>query len=104
MHSRLPPGFTSLIVCDTRRAEEWRDALRREGFEATMVETAATETRGAWEVGVADRWAMKGRAFVSEVTQGKRRLTRGARWSTRAVVLLLVVGVVVWVYLRASTS
>ena len=102
MRSRLPVGYVSLIVCDTRRAEEWRAALAREGIEAAVVETGATNQQGGWEVGVAAASATAARAFVKDVMDGRRSLGGGASAWRGPLVLAGVVAALVIAAIVAS--
>jgi hypothetical protein len=71
----LPEGYLGLVVCDTRRAQEWRAALRRRGFDVVLSETPASSDKGGWQVGVAAAEVLSARAFVREVTSGHVALT-----------------------------
>ena len=101
MRSRLPAGYVSLIVCDTRRAEEWRAALTRAGIEVAVVETAATNQLGGWEVGVASASALEARAFVKDVLDERRSLG-GGRGARRGP--LVLAGVVVAIVIAAIVA
>jgi len=87
----LPSGYKGLLVCDTRRAEEWREGLRRRGFDVVLAETPATSDKGGWEVGVAAADAPAARAFVHDVTQGRLSLSPPWYRQPGAIVMLLIV-------------
>ena len=71
----LPKGYRGLIVCDTRRAAQWRKAFRAAGIEAVIVETEVDEADGgAARVGVPERTLIDANAIVTAVNQGKQSL------------------------------
>jgi hypothetical protein len=102
MRSRLPVGYVSLIVCDTRRAVKWRTALAREGISAALVETAADHQQGGWEVGVPAASAPAARGLVTEVMQGRRELGDGAGARRGPLVLAGIVVAIVIAAIVAS--
>jgi hypothetical protein len=91
----LPAGYKGLVVCDTRRAREWRDGLRRRGFDVVLAETPATSDKGSWEVGVAAADATAARAFVHDVTQGRVSLTLPWYRSPPGLAMLAIIVVAV---------
>ena len=67
-----------IILCDTRRARQWRTAFARQGIAATIAETKGDESeRGACKVSVARRDAPAANALVTAVTRGEQRLPGG---------------------------
>jgi hypothetical protein len=96
---RPPRGTCSLVVCDTRRAEEWRAGLTRAGFHPEVIETQGQASEhGAWAVVVPEDEAVGARAMVTAVTRGDQRLPASiplpasARWAL-VLVAVLVLGV-----------
>ena len=87
----LPHGYKGLVVCDTRRAHAWKAALARRGFQVVLAETAASNDRGSWEVGVIAAQELAAKAFVSEVVQGKQRLSTPLSVAGVARILVAIV-------------
>jgi hypothetical protein len=85
----LPKGYRGVVVCGTRRAEQWRTAFKASGIEAVVVETDDDELGGACQVGVPARQLLQANAIVTEVTAGNRRLPGRHGW--QAVVALLII-------------
>ena len=70
-----PKHHRGIIVCNARRAEQWRRAFIQAGIQAVVVETDADEAEGgASKVMVPERKLIEANAIVTEVNQGKRSL------------------------------
>lgn len=90
----LPRGYVSIVVCDTRRAEQWRAAFERDGIPAAVDETEADQAHhGACVVGVPRDRLLEANAIVTAVTRGRRSLIRGG-WAG-AVIVLAIAAVIV---------
>ena len=90
----LPAGHVSVLVCDTRRAEQWRALFVREGIDARVEETDADEAhQGACRVAVPRAQLLAANALVTEVTQGRRRL--GGTWLIPVMVMAIGAAIVV---------
>jgi hypothetical protein len=71
----LPKHHRGIIVCNARRAEQWRKAFHAAGIQAVVVETDADEAEGgACKVMVPERNLIEANAIVTEVHQGTRSL------------------------------
>ena len=71
----LPAGYTSLLIADGRRAQQWQAGLSRAGFEVRLVDTAGVDAdKGDYHVCVATEHLAGGRAFVTEVLRGDTTL------------------------------
>lgn len=70
-----PKHHRGIIVCNARRAEQWRKAFVAAGIQAVVVETDADEAEGgACKVLVPERKVIEANAIVTAVTQGTRSL------------------------------
>lgn len=70
-----PKHHRGIIVCNARRAEQWRKAFVAAGIQAVVVETDGDEAEGgACKVLVPERKLLEANAIVTEVNQGKRGL------------------------------
>jgi hypothetical protein len=88
----LPKGHVGIVVCGTRRAEQWRVAFEQAGIPAVVVETDTDEAEGgACKVGVAKGRVVDANAIVTAVTRGERRLPGDARLGLRPIIALLVI-------------
>lgn len=88
----LPAGYVSVVLCDTRRAEQWRRALVAEGIEAVVEETETDEAHlGACRVAVPRADLLRANAFVTAVTKTQRTL---GGWMP-AVIVVGVAGAIV---------
>lgn len=84
----LPAGYVSVIVCDTRRAEQWRATFAAEGIAAHVEETEADDAHlGACRVGVPRDQLLVANALITAVTKGHRALGGRASWLGAAIVL-----------------
>jgi hypothetical protein len=90
----LPDGYEGLLVSDARRAAQWRDGLRRAGFDALVVETARHGDKGECEVAVVAADALAAKAFVGEVIRGARKLPRPPALSATGFRALVAIGLV----------
>jgi hypothetical protein len=98
----LPAGYVSVIVCDTRRAEEWRAAFAAEGIEARVEETETEEAHlGACRVGVPRDQMLRANAIITDVTKGRRSLG-GTSWLGAAIVVGVAVAIIVLVVTLGS--
>jgi len=88
----LPTGYKSLLMCDTRRAEQWRAGLERAGFKVTVVE--ADSEKASCEVGVRASHEMAAKAFVTEVIQGRSKLPTPPFLTATAFKALVAIGLV----------
>lgn len=87
----MPPrDHVGVVVCGTRLAARWQDALRAAGIEAVVVETDADEaSAGACKVLVPRTRLVEANAIVTAVTRGERTLPGGGPgW--RAIVAIVV--------------
>jgi hypothetical protein len=89
----LPRGYRSLVVCDTRRAEEWKAGLARAGFDVALAETAPDNVKGACEVGVIEEQELAAKAFVTDVVKGRAKLPRPPTLSPTGFKALMAVAV-----------
>jgi hypothetical protein len=86
-----PKNHRGMIVCNARRAAQWRKAFLAEGIEAVVVETNADEAEGgACKVMVPERKLLEANAIVTAVNQGTRSLP-GIVIPWQAVIASLVV-------------
>lgn len=70
-----PKHHRGIIVCNARRAAQWRKAFAQAGIAAIVVETDADEAEGgACKVLVPERKLIEANAIVTEIHQGKRSL------------------------------
>lgn len=70
-----PKHHRGIIVCNARRAEQWRKAFVAAGIQAVVVETDADEAEGgACKVLVPERKLIEANAIVTAVNQGTRSL------------------------------
>jgi len=91
----LPAGYVSVIVCGTRRAEQWRAAFAAEGIVAHVEETETDEAHlGACRVGVPRDQLLVANAMITDVTKGKRALD-GTSWLGGVIVLGIAAAIVV---------
>jgi hypothetical protein len=88
----LPRGYRGIIVCDTRRAAQWRKAFHAAGIDAVVVETEVDEAHGgAYKVGVPERKLIEANAIVTAVNQGKQSLPGVAiAWQAIVAVVLVI--------------
>lgn len=93
----VPAGHRGVVVCGTRRAEQWRDAFREAGIDAVVVETDGAEAEaGACKVVVPTSQIVRANAIVTEVTAGKREFP-GPKLSWRLVgVVLAILCLLAW--------
>ena len=88
----LPKGHVGIVVCGTRRAEQWRKAFEEAGISAVVVETDTDEAEaGACKVGVAKGKVVEANAIVTAVTRGERRLPGDGKLAWRAVLALVII-------------
>jgi hypothetical protein len=86
-----PKHHRGIIVCNARRAEQWRKAFVAAGIQAVVVETDADEAEGgACKVLVPERKVIEANAIVTAVTQGTRSLP-GIVVPWRAVIATVIV-------------
>lgn len=91
-----PPGYTGLLIADTRRAQQWKLGLSRAGFESTIVDTKGVDTeKGDCQVCVASEDAGGARGFMTEVLRGDVSLPHVSAISPTAVKALVGVFVTV---------
>jgi hypothetical protein len=70
-----PKNHRGIVVCNAKRAEQWRKAFHAAGIEAVVVETIGEEAEGgACKVMVPERKLIDANAIVTAVNQGKRSL------------------------------
>ena len=86
-----PKNYRGMIVCNARRAAQWRKAFHAVGIDAVVVETNADEAEGgACKVMVPERKLIEANAIVTAVNQGKQSLP-GIVIPWQAVIASLVV-------------
>lgn len=101
----LPAGYTSLLIADDRRAQQWQAGLSRAGFDVRLVDTAGVDAdKGDYHICVATGDVAGGRAFVTDVLRGNARLPHVSRLSPLAVralagAVLTLVFLTVWIML-----
>ncbi|MBI4509075.1 MAG: hypothetical protein HY698_05540 [Deltaproteobacteria bacterium] len=99
----LPTGYKSILICDTRRAQEWRAGLRQAGLELVMIETEGlTSEKGAWELAVPEAQELAAKAFVAKVIQGRLRLPRAPFLSGTGIMSMIAIVLIVLVLVLAS--
>ncbi len=96
----VPPGYTSLLIADQRRCQQWQHGLRVAGFESQVVDTAGIDQeKGDFHVCVAAEDASGARVFMTSVMRGEAELPHVSAVSATAVRALigvfLTVGVAV---------
>jgi hypothetical protein len=91
----LPPGYRGVLICDTRRAEQWDRALTRLGIEVEAVETEGADAeKGAWQLGVREDQAERALALISAVAAGRAELPGGPVLSSTGFRALAVIAVI----------
>jgi hypothetical protein len=91
----LPPDHASVIVCGTRRAEQWRRAFANAGITAIVVETDGEDSeKGACAVGVPKARRIEANAIITAVTRGEQQLP-GAALGIRGIVAIAVIAALI---------
>ncbi len=88
----LPKGHVGIVVCGTRRAEQWRKAFEQAGIPAVVVETGTDEAEaGACKVGVTKGNVVDANAIVTAVTRGEQQLPGDGQLGWRPLVALVII-------------
>jgi hypothetical protein len=99
-----PPGYRDILICDTRRAQQWQAGLTRAGLEVVLTETRGEDAeKGSWQVAVAERHESKARALVTDVLQGRAKLPAPPFFSAYGLqlfVAILMIAVLLLVIVR----
>ena len=93
----LPVGYRSILIADTRRAEQWKRGLHKAGFDVVLAETQGHDVeKGSWEIGVVASQTSDANAMVSAVLRGDRKLPLVSTLSKKhyVAVVVVVIGIV----------
>jgi hypothetical protein len=89
------PDHVTVIICDARRAEQWRRGFAREGIAAIVAETRGADSeKGACAVAVPATRRLEASALVAAVARGERALP-GPGLGARGVIAILLVAALV---------